>query len=152
VLERELTRLYNYKENCEFIYRHLMVKNVRQIDPAYFAAKTLYQVLALDSRFAHSEIAFGQGTRAEFFLTVPSKNGPAVELNSDGGFTYDYKYSREPADAWLDVRPVPLGPSNVSPTVMKRLVQRVPLSWQLYQDFRANSEKVTKTAAQPSRN
>jgi len=152
VLERELTRLYNYKEDGEFIYRRLMVKKVRQVDPAYFAAKTLHQVLALDSRFAQGGSPSGQGTRAEFFLSVPSKNGPAVELNSDGGFAYDYKYGREPADAWADVRAVPLGPSNVSPTVMKRLTQRVPLSWQLYQEFRANSEKVANPLVQPSRN
>ncbi len=139
---REFARLYTYKEDGRFIYRHLMSEEIALVDPAFFVAKRLYQVLAIDSRYRQRRSPNQTGTGVEFFITVPCKDAAGAKLDSDGGFTYDYKYSRQPAHAWRDVRAVPLGPTNVSPVVMERLTQRVPLAWSLYREFRANNKKV----------
>ena len=138
--ESELNRLRNYKENGEFIYDSLMADKIALIDPAFFTARELYQSLAADKRLSH-KVTTPQKTRGEFYVTVPVEGQDQGRLNESGGFTYDFKYGRNPGEVASDFRAVPFDESNLGPMVMKRLQDRVPTVWGLLSEFQEKSSK-----------
>ncbi|MBA64159.1 MAG: Asp/Glu/hydantoin racemase [Planctomycetaceae bacterium] len=137
----ELRRLRNYKENDEYVYRGLMAEKIKLIDPAFFTARELYQSLSEDKRL-NSKAANAQGTRGEFYVTVPSEGQSRERLNDVGGFTYEFKYGRLSGEVSSDFRAVPFDESNLGTGVLRRLQERVPTVWSLLSEFREQSDKV----------
>ncbi len=137
---RELERLRDYQEHGEFIYRKQMAEKIELIDPAYFTARELYQSLAADRRIRSG----GQSTdrRAEFCITVPCRELPDIRLNGNGGFAYDYKYSRNAGTVPSAFRAVSLDERTVDQTVLRRLQERVPTVWALVNNDRNRSTSV----------
>jgi len=132
----QLDRLRNYQENGEYIYRKHMAEDVKLIDPAYFTARELYQSLNSDRRFRNSDLNEKPGPRGQFFITVPCRNRPGVELDDSGtAFTYDYKYNRTAGATECNYRSVPLGEKTTSEDVLRRLRERVPEVWKLLSEF-----------------
>lgn len=129
VFHREIERLRDYQEDGTFVYRHFMADSVELIDPAFYTARELYEVLAADDRVRTKSETSGQ--QGEFCITIPRRQIPGVNLNSDGDFTYEFKYGRKPGRLDSAFEAVPLNDSTVDEKVMDRLKQRVPAVWQL---------------------
>lgn len=141
--EQELVRLRNYQEDGQYLYREYMAEEIALIDPAFFTARELYQSLTKDDRFRPAG-APTKATRGEFYVTIPARNQAERNLNESGGFTYDYKYSRQAGTVPSDFRAVPFDESNLGPVVLKRLQERVPTVWTLLSEFREKSQKIKK--------
>jgi len=134
-IRRELARLYDYREDGRLVYRDCMAQQVELIDPAFWTAKELYHVLASDSRLRERTRQKTGGPRVQFYISIPRRDHPGVKLNSQGWFTYEYKYSRDESVVGLDVQYVPLRGAIVGPEVLTRLSRRVPAVWDLLKAF-----------------
>jgi glutamate racemase len=145
---RQLARLYDYQEDGTFVYRACMAEDVQIIDPAFHTARELYRALATDSKLRdHSP---PQDLRARFYISVPYRRHPGVKLNSQGWFTYDYKYGRDVFNGPSDVRYVPLRGSVVGTETLQRLSERVPSVWDLLVDFERNCADANQAGRPPA--
>ena len=131
-----LHRLYDHRENGEYVYRRVMAKDIELIDPAYFTARELYRSLAKDEKFRDSDGVSNKHSRGEFYITMPCRQFTGVQLNDAGGFTYKYKYSRKLGHPNGDYRSVPLVPEVLEDQASERLKTRVPAVWKLITEFR----------------
>jgi hypothetical protein len=86
--------------------------------------------------------AVAQPTRGEFFISVPNRDHPGVQLAPHGGFTQDYKYGRTRTLGVEDVDVVPLTTQLLPPDVASRLQRRLPQGWRLLRDFSARLGQV----------
>ncbi|MDD4270160.1 MAG: aspartate/glutamate racemase family protein [Pirellulales bacterium] len=140
----QLARLHDYRENGAYVYRPCLAADVRFIDPAVHVGRELYQRLAGKKQLAESTGAPPKPPRGEFYITVPRRDHPGVQLDPSGWFTYDYKYGRGPDDAFADVRAVPWDQRYLEPEVTKRLARQAPTVWGAIRQFnldRAEREK-----------
>jgi hypothetical protein len=119
-----------------------MAQKVELVDPAFWTAKELYHLLASDSRLRERTRQKTRDPRATFYISVPRRDQPGVELNSQGWFTYEYKYGRDESAIGLDVQYVPLQGAIVDPEVLNRLSRRVPTVWDLFKAFESNATTV----------
>ena len=55
-------------------------------------ARRLYAALAAGSKRRKADDAKLQPTRGQFYITVPNRDYPGVQLAPHGGFTQEYKY------------------------------------------------------------
>jgi len=141
VFRRELKRLYEYREEGEYVYRDLMAADVKLIDPAYYTARELYSTLAVGGRMSRSRQGLDGRTRGEFYITVPRRAHPGVEIDSQGWFTYEYKYGRRAGHVGADYRAVLLRRRHLDRAALERLRRRAPSVWKMMEDFRARNEK-----------
>ncbi|MFV1964249.1 MAG: hypothetical protein ACC628_02410 [Pirellulaceae bacterium] len=132
---RELDRLRNYREDGRDIYRPFMADEIELIDPAFFAARELYQSLAADKRL-RARSARNGNRRGEFYLTVPCREKPSLKLDGTGWFTYDHKYRRKAGRVESDFRAVPLDGTNLEQSVLDRLQRQVPAVWRVMTESR----------------
>ena len=135
VFRDKLRQLYDHQENGRYVYRSLLAPDVGCIDPGEHVARRLYAVLAAGSKRREAGDAKPQATRGEFYLTVPNRDHPGVQLTPHGGFAQDYKYGRTRTLGVEDVHIVPLTPQLLPPDVAGRLERRLPEGWRLLQDF-----------------
>ena len=138
----KLRQLYDYQENGRYVYRSLLAPDVGCIDPAQHVARRLYAVLAASSKHRQAVDAVAQPTRGEFFISVPNRDHPGVQLAPHGGFTQDYKYGRTRTLGVEDVDVVPLTTQLLPPDVASRLQRRLPQGWRLLHDFSARLGQV----------
>ena len=139
-IRAQLTRLYDLREDGRYIYRQHMVGDVKLIDPALSVGKELYRRLASQRRLA--DVAAPAALRGEFYITVPCREHPGVQVNADGWFTYEYKYGRGPGPTPSDVRAVPWNEKYLDAEVVRRLARQVPAVSRLIAEFQASSAKV----------
>jgi hypothetical protein len=64
-----------------------------------------------------------------FFITVPNHKLSEVKLQSDGWFTYEYKYGRRENEGKKFVNFVPFDNKNVSAAIYERLKIALPLCY-----------------------
>lgn len=136
----ELTRLYNLRENGEFVYRKFMDSRIELIDPAVFTARQLYLSLCEDNKLCGKQQSSDGRTRAEFFITVPCRR-EGVLVGADGAFTYDYKYGRPAGMAQCDFLTVPLRSNLLDRASEERLRSRIPRVYEELQHFRVDNSK-----------
>ncbi len=73
----------------------------------------------------------------EFYISVPNISLPGVKLTETGGFTYDYKYGRDPGHfEWEYVKRVPMSSVNLSHSVREKIKTRMPVVWKRLVEFR----------------
>jgi hypothetical protein len=65
-----------------------------------------------------------------FFITIPNKVLPGVQLQEDGWFTYGYKYGRKEGENKKFVNFVPFDQKNISAATYERLRIALPYSYQ----------------------
>lgn len=138
VFRDKLRQLYNYQENGRYVYRRLLAPDVSCIDPGQHVARRLYAALAAGSKRREAADAKLQPTRGQFYITVPNRDHPGVQLAPHGGFTQEYKYGRTRTLGMADVHIVPLTPQLLPADVAGRLERRLPEGWRLLQDFTAH--------------
>jgi glutamate racemase len=131
----ELARLRDYQENGLFIYRPFMADTIHLVDPAVNTARELYEYLGRQRLFAESEL-----DASWFFISVPNRDNPAVELDGAGAFTWAYKYGR-PAGAIQEyVKFVPFSRETVPAEVMARFARTIPKTSALIERFMRQNE------------
>ena len=125
-----LLELYNYQEGGAYRYRKVLAKTVCLIDPAVETAKEAYLALRHLRKLQHNEASFQNGTRPDaFFIAVPNLDLPEVKLQSDGWFTYNYKYGRTEGENKQYVRFVPFDTQNIAPATYDRFKRALPFSY-----------------------
>jgi hypothetical protein len=132
----EFSRLRDYRENGEYIYRHLIAGDLVLVNPAAEVADQLFEHLA--SRKLLNE---GTGEGSEFYISVPSLTNKKVRLREDGSFTYDYKYGRRAGDMQEYVKVVPFSRRSIPEDVLDRLAIQIPEVWDLITGFSTTSPK-----------
>jgi glutamate racemase len=128
-------RLYGHQEDGRYVYRHLMMEDVRLIDPAHYVAVELYSRLARQRMLTESPGPDSGSSRGEFYITVPNPLDTSVKLNLDGWFAHEYKYGRDDGLSQPEVRTVPLVPERVDAGTRARLARTVPCAWGLLREF-----------------
>jgi glutamate racemase len=123
-IARVLNELYNYKKNGNYVYRLFLAEHVELVDPAIETAKEAY--VALRALQLQNESAKQKDL---FFITVPNQKLTEVKLQSDGWFTYEYKYGRKEGEGKKFVNFVPFDNKNVSPAIYNRLKIALPLTY-----------------------
>jgi hypothetical protein len=107
-----LNELYNFKMNGEYAYRDVLAQYVELVDPAVETAKEAYlemRKLALENQ--------SEKKQNVFFITTPNNKIPEAKLQSDGWFTYEYKYGRNANEKKKFVNFVPFDNKNISTDV-----------------------------------
>ena len=133
-----LNELYEYKKNGKYIYRDLMVENVRLIDPAVNVAAELYDYLKEENL-----LNSGKKTAvSEFYITVPNIDNPGVRTDNSN-FPYDYKYGRNAGEIQQYTKTVPFSKNNIPAETIERLKTGIPTSFSRIIDFSKNSKKTT---------
>jgi len=116
-----LNELYNFKINGKYAYRDVLAEYVELVDPAVETAKEAYiemRKLALDNQ--------SEKKANVFFITTPNNKLPEAKLQSDGWFTYEYKYGRNANENKKFVNFVPFDHKNISPATYERLKSSLP--------------------------
>jgi glutamate racemase len=116
-----LNELYNYKVSGEYAYRTVLAEYVELIDPAVETAKEAYlemRKLALENQVDKKSNVF--------FITTPNGNIPEAKLQTDGWFTYEYKYGRNANEKKKFVNFVPFDNKNISTATYERLKSALP--------------------------
>ncbi len=128
----QFRRCYSCQENGQYPYRSVLTEQVKLIDPASISGRLLYESLAAQAKLRGKQA--GQ-SHAEFYVTTPNREFPGVQLDSAGGFTYDYKYTRVQALGASDFRVVPLTPTRLPSAMAERLRRQLPAVWRLLEAF-----------------
>ena len=125
-----LQELYDYKEGSGYRYRKVLSKKVCLIDPAVETAKEAYLSLRqLNSVAAKENTLHSRSRQDAFFIAVPNLDLPDLKLQSDGWFTYEYKYGRNEGADKKYVQFVPFDIKNISPETYERFRRALPLSY-----------------------
>ena len=119
-----LNELYNFKQGDRYRYRSVLAPQVELIDPAVETAKEAY--VALRALQLQNESAKQKNL---FFITVPNASLNEVKLQSDGWFTYEYKYGRKEGEGKKYVNFVPFDHQNISSATYQRLKVALPLTY-----------------------
>jgi glutamate racemase len=128
--------LYNYRKNGEYIYRHLLEKDVDIIDPSVNVAIELYDFLKEQKLFN----PYGSMDSSEFYISVPNLKNKNVQTESSGRFTYEYKYGRNEGEIQEYVKVVPFSRENIPAETIERLRNSIPETFKLIENFNtANS-------------
>ena len=139
--------LYNYKgKDGNYLYRDLMVKDIKLIDPAVDTAKELHDYLKQEALFNHE----GDIKNSEFYISVANKDNPNNKIDADGRFPYDYKYGRNANEIQEYVKIVPFSRDNISEDILTRFQKQIPYVYQLMQHFN-NSNSKTKELNEKSK-
>jgi len=136
ILQNKLKELYDYQEKGEFIYRPYMAKHIDWIDPALNTAKELYDYLAECTLFndRHHHLS-------EFYISVPNLLNKQVGIDASAMFSYDYKYGRDAGIIQEYVKRVPFSKKTISPEVIQRLSNKIPLVFDLISHFNHSNPK-----------
>ncbi len=131
-IRRVLKELYQYRENGDYVYRSVLAAEVELIDPSVETAKEAYEVMRQRSIEQRKPVVFNTtNPRAEFFISVPNPDDPAVRLQPDGWFTYAYKYGRASGNKREDVRCVPFDRINITEATYQRFRMALPATYVL---------------------
>lgn len=133
---KEFLRLRDYREDGEYIYRHLIAEDLILVNPAVEVANQLYELLASE-QLLHE----GNGNGCEFYISVPNLRNSHVKIRDDGSFTYDYKYGRKAGEVREYVKVVPFSRKSIPGDVLKRLSVQIPGVWDLITEFNTASPR-----------
>lgn len=117
-----LKELYHCKTEERYRYRNVLAEDVELIDPAIETAKETY----LQLRRAGLHLDVRGAAPDQFFISVPNTALPEVRLQSDGWFTYEYKYGRIAGANKPYVRFVPFDTDNVPAETYRRISTTLP--------------------------
>jgi threonine aldolase len=107
--------------NGEYAYRTVLSEYVELIDPAVETAKEAYfemRKMALENQ--------SEKKSNVFFITTPNSKIPEAKLQTDGWFTYEYKYGRNANENKKFVNFVPFDNKNISTATYERLKSALP--------------------------
>ncbi len=128
-------------------YKNLILENLSFIDPAALTATQLYEVLA-DAGLLINKADRSILTTDEFYISVPNASLADTKLAANGGFTYEYKYSRVPGNYAAEyVKRVPMSSANLSDTVRHSIKTAMPQVWKRLVTFSHKSPRTKDLSA-----
>ncbi len=142
-IEASFARLREFRASDGSLpYENIVSGHIDFIDPSVITAEQLYDALAASDRLVSggdgAVIAFD-----EFYISVPNTALAGVPLNDTGGFTYEFKYGREPGDYAVEyVRRVPMCGENLSAHVQESIRETMPEVWRRLVLFNELSPRV----------
>lgn len=140
-INQVLGELRDYKdEKGDYVYQHLIHKNVHIIDPSIYVAQELYVALK-DNDLLNTEADMNK--QSEFFISVPNKMNSDIVLDEHGRFTYDYKYGRSANNIQEYIKVVPFDKTNISGETLLRFEKSIPNTYQLIKNFSNYNPKTT---------
>ncbi len=146
-IAESLRRLRYFRDpNGAERYKNLISEHPSFIDPAELAARQLYQTLAESGLLIdeHDESNF---CLDEFYISVPHPYASIERLSRSGGFTYQYKYGREPGHLECEyVKRVPITAVNLSHAAREQIRRSMPAVWKRLVVF---SQKSPRTRGLP---
>lgn len=146
-IAESLGRLRDFhKPNGEEPYKNLILDHPCFIDPAELTARQLYETLASLGLLIEGNDESILSVD-EFYISVPNTSQASVKLAETGGFTYDYKYGRDPGHFEREyVKRVPMSSLNLSHAVREKIKTRIPVVWKRLVEF---SQKSPRTRGLP---
>jgi glutamate racemase len=147
-IEASFERLRNFRTpDGSEPYKALISEQLSFIDPAELTAKHLYESLSgaglLVSRGQESVI-----TTDEFYISVPNVSLTDVKPAAGGGFSYEYKYGRDPGNFSVEyVKRVPMSRVNLSHTARESIKESMPAVWRRLVTFSQRSPRTRRLPA-----
>ncbi len=137
-----LARLRNFRApHGAEPYKNLVVEKPLFIDPAELTARQLYETL-VQSGLLREKLEACALVVDEFYISVPNTALPGVKLAETGGFTYEYKYAREPGHfEWEYVKCVPMSRANLAPAAREMIQAKMPVVWNRLVAFNQKSPR-----------
>jgi len=139
-IRKILSELYDFQRDGKYVYRHLMAEEIVLVDPSVNLAKELYAYLAEESLFNNQSVT---SSGDEFYISVPNISNPAIIVDENRRFTYEYKYGRVAGEVQEYVKVVPFSRRNISDETLSRLQKSTPYSYKAVVEFNATSNKTT---------
>ena len=136
VIKKKLKILYDYKEDGKYIYRPYMVEEIALVDPAENTALELFEHLSAYDIFNDKQMDL-----SEFYISVPNRSNPTLEVDAAANFTYAYKYGRDEGTKQQFVKRVPFSRQTLSPDVIQRLSDSIPQVFELICHFNQSNPK-----------
>ena len=146
-IDQVLKELYNYQKDGAYRYRQLLNEKVNLIDPSVNTAQELYDFMQEQRLF---NVA-GSLKNTEFYISVPNTLNKKVEIDTNGNFTYDYKYGRTEGQNEEYVHNMPFSKTNISKDVFDRLQSQIPAVYGLIETFWKENKKVAYLRKSPSK-
>ncbi len=139
-----LNKLRNYKEEGEYIYRHIMAEEIMLVNPAVKVARQLHELLSKREMLGNNHYM-----DSEFYIAMPNVTNNNVELREDGSFTYEYKYGRTAGNIQEYVKRVPFNRDAIPDDILRRLHEQIPSVFEMIVFF---NHANPKTEYLPSEN
>lgn len=126
-----LKELYDFSENGTYRYREFLASDVELIDPAFETAKEVYLILR-EEDLLMDKASF---LTTSFYISVPNLELSGIELQSDGWFTYAYKYGRNAGENKSYVKYTPFDSKNISEFVYNRIKLLLPETYERIEKY-----------------
>jgi glutamate racemase len=126
-LNRVISELREYTEDGVRIYDNILDKDLLFVDPALNTAKETYKLLKANKLLKKSK---GKG-RLDGYISVPHPNLKPEMVDHNGNLRFEFKYGRETGDESPTVRVVTFSQENINKENLKRIMERLPLSYSL---------------------
>ena len=136
VFEEEFERLYDYQEDGDYVYRHILDEEITLVDPAVNTARELYGYLRERSLFNNADLY-----QSEFYISVPNVLNASIEMDAGGMLTFEYKYGRTVGEVQEYVKRVPFSRRTIAPDVVNRLAESMPEVFGMMEHFHEGNEK-----------
>lgn len=138
-IKEVLDELYNYQKEEEYVYRHVMAKDIDIIDPAVTVAGELYEYMKEKDLFNPR----GDINESEFYISVPNISNKDVKLTENSRFPYDYKYGRTEGKIQEYVKVVPFSKNNIPGETLERFKSAIPNTYNLIEKFNNSHPKTS---------
>lgn len=124
-----LKELYDLKEGSSYRYRGVLASKVELVDPAVETAKEAYLALRNLPKKASICTLSTSPQQDAFYIAVPNLELNDIQLQSDGWFTYGYKYGRSAGAGTKYVQFVPFDRINIAQATYDRFKRVLPSSY-----------------------
>ncbi len=138
-IQNVLSELRNYSENGETRYKHLLAEKVILINPATNTAKELFDYLVENKMFNGKA---DMQKQSEFYISMPNLTNKNIQIDSEGRFTYEYKFGRNANEAQEFIKVVPFSNNTIPADVVDRLRLQIPKTFDLIKGFSKNKKLI----------
>lgn len=130
VLQETIDFLRNYKRDGVYIYRNVIAKDFKFIDPAQYTAMECYSILREANELA---LRPEQGVLHPY-ISIPAYGLALENLDANGDLSYDFKYGREVGTEDITTKVVPFSSRYIDQSTQDRMARLVPESYELFKD------------------
>jgi glutamate racemase len=126
-LQEELDKLRDVRVGGRAVYREALADDFRFIDPSEFTAITCYKYLRNKGM-----LSLGIAKQSlTAYISVPSYQLPADDVDSTGALTYNFKYGRQTGTEEVSTKQVPFSATKLDWNAFSRLQTRIPHTYSI---------------------
>lgn len=130
VLEETVDFLRNYKRDGIYVYRNVISKEFKFIDPAQYTAMECYSLLRQEKELA---LRPEKGNLLPF-ISIPAYGLALEKLDKNGDLSYDFKYGREVGTEDVTTKVVPFSSRYIDQSTIDRMSRLVPESYEMFKE------------------